>query len=277
MEASPFLDPYEFDLTRKQRHDRTARALAATATTRSPRRRQQLEDYVIQINMSVARSVASRYFERGIEQDDLLQVAYAALTRAVRDFDPDRQQDFLTYAVPTIRGELKKHFRDRGWTVRPPRRIQELQGSINRAQGELAQRLGRSPRPAEVAEELDADLGDVLEAMSADGCFTPSSLDHPVTNGEGGQPAAVCDLLGEDDSSQPVVEARATLGPAVRQLRQRDRRILYLRFFEECTQQEIADQIGVTQMQVSRLLSRIMRDLRTRLTAESSSELPPAS
>jgi RNA polymerase sigma-B factor len=277
MEASPFLDPYEFDLTRKQRHDRTARALAATATNRSPRRRQQLEDYVIQINMSVARSVASRYFERGIEQDDLLQVAYAALTRAVRDFDPDRQQDFLTYAVPTIRGELKKHFRDRGWTVRPPRRIQELQGSINRAQGELAQRLGRSPRPAEVAEELDADLGDVLEAMSADGCFTPSSLDQPVANGEGGHSTAVCELLGEDDPSQPAVEARATLGPAVRQLRERDRRILYLRFFKECTQQEIADQIGVTQMQLSRRLGRIMRDLRTKLTAESSSEFPPAS
>jgi RNA polymerase sigma-B factor len=277
MEASPFLDPYEFDLTRKQRHDRTARALAATATNRSPRRRQQLEDYVIQINMSVARSVASRYFERGIEQDDLLQVAYAALTRAVRDFDPDRQQDFLTYAVPTIRGELKKHFRDRGWTVRPPRRIQELQGSINRAQGELAQRLGRSPRPAEVAEELDADWGAVLEAMSADGCFTPSSLDQPVANGEGGHSTAVCELLGEDDPSQPAVEARATLGPAVRQLRERDRRILYLRFFKECTQQEIADQIGVTQMQLSRLLGRIMRDLRTKLTAESSSEFPPAS
>ncbi len=271
MSALPGVDPSELDLTRQQRRDRTARALATAAATRSSRRREQLEDYVIRINMTVAGSVASRYFERGIEQEDLLQVAYAALTRATRDFEADRHQDFLSYAVPTIRGELKKHFRDRGWTVRPPRRIQELQGGIARTQGELAQRLGRSPRPPEVAEELDADLGDVLEAMSADGCFTPSSLDQPVTNGEGGQAATVCELLGEDDASQPAVEARATLAPVVRQLRERDRRILYLRFFEECTQHEIADEIGVTQMQVSRLLGRIMRDLRTELTAESSS------
>ena len=183
MSALPFVD-----LSRQQRLDRTARALAAAAATRSSRRRAQLEHYVIRINMTVARSVASRYFERGIERDDLLQVAYAALTRAARDFDPGRKQDFLSYAVPTIRGELKRHFRDRGWTIRPPRRIQELQGSIKRAQGELTQRLGRSPRSPEIAELLGADLGDVLEAMSADGCFTPSSLDQPVTNGEGGSP-----------------------------------------------------------------------------------------
>jgi len=227
--------------------------------------------------MTVARSVASRYFERGIERDDLLQVAYAALTRAARDFDPGRKQDFISYAVPTIRGELKRHFRDRGWTIRPPRRIQELQGSIKRAQGELTQRLGRPPRSPEIAELLGADLGDVLEAMSADGCFTPSSLDQPVTNGEGGSPTAVSELLGKDDASQPAAEARVALGPVVRQLSERDRRILYLRFFEERTQQEIAEEIGVTQMQVSRLLRRIMRDLRTQLTAEPSSNVAPAS
>ena len=97
--------------------------------------------------MGVARSVASRYLNRGIEEDDLVQVAYAALTRAARDFDPSRHEDFLSYAVPTIRGELKKHFRDLGWTVRPPRRIQETQSRITRAEGELIQELGRSPRP----------------------------------------------------------------------------------------------------------------------------------
>ena len=192
MSTSPFVDLSAPGLTRRQRLDRTARALAAAAATRSSRRREQLEDYVIRLNMNVAYSVASRYFERGIEHEDLLQVAYAGLTRAARDFDPDRNQDFLSYAVPTIRGELKKHFRDRGWTIRPPRRIQEMQGSIQRAQGDLSQRLGRSPRSPEIAEELDADFGDVVEALSADGCFTPSSLDQPVTNGQGGQPAALC-------------------------------------------------------------------------------------
>ncbi len=276
MSALPFVEPSEVGMTRQQRRDRTARALAAAGATRSSRRREQLEDYVIRLNMDVARSVASRYRERGIEQEDLLQVAYVALTRAARDFDTDRNLDFLSYAVPTIRGELKKHFRDRGWTIRPPRRIQELQGSIKRAHGDLEQRLGRSPRPPEIAEELAADLGGVLEAMSADGCFTPSSLDQPVATDDGRRSATVGELLGQNDTSQPAVEARATLAPVIRQLRKRDRRILYMRFFEECTQQEIADEIGVTQMQVSRLLGRIMRDLHTQLTEESASTIKPA-
>ena len=119
--SDPFHDPA---LTRRQRRERTARALEASGETRSASRREELLDYVVRINMGVARSVASRYLNRGIEEDDLVQVAYAALTRAARDFDPGRHEDFLSYAVPTIRGELKKHFRDLGWTVRPPRRIQ---------------------------------------------------------------------------------------------------------------------------------------------------------
>ena len=215
--------------------------------------------------MGVARSVASRYLNRGIEEDDLVQVAYAALTRAARDFDPSRHEDFLSYAVPTIRGELKKHFRDLGWTVRPPRRIQETQARITRAEGELVQLYGRSPRPSEIAEHLGIELDDVVDAMSADGCFSPSSLDRPLTTADGAGFATVADLLGEEDASQPAAEARVTLAPVVRKLKERDRRILYMRFFEERTQQEIADDIGVTQMQVSRLLSRIMRDLRTEL------------
>ena len=277
MSASPVVAPSAPQLTRQQRRERTARALAAAAVTRSSHRRDQLEDYVIRLNMDVARSVASRYFERGIEQEDLLQVAYAALIRAARDFDPNRQQDFLSYAVPTIRGEIKKHFRDRGWTVRPPRRIQELQNGIQRAQGALTQRLGRSPRPSEIAGALDADPDDVVEAMSADGCFTPASLDQPVTIGEGGLATTLCELLGENDASQPTVEARATLAPVIRQLKERDRRILYMRFFEDRTQQEIADEIGVTQMQVSRLLGRIMRELHTQLTEDSARTFTPAS
>jgi RNA polymerase sigma-B factor len=253
-------------LTRRQRRDRTARALAAAGTSRSKGRREELLDYVVRINMGVARSVASRYLNRGIEEDDLVQVAYAALTRAARDFDPGRHEDFLSYAVPTIRGELKKHFRDLGWTVRPPRRIQETQARITRAEGELIQELGRSPRPSEIAAHLGVEVDDVVEAMSADGCFAPSSLDRPLSSADGSGFATVGDLLGEEDTLQPAAEARVTLAPVVRRLKERDRRILYMRFFEERTQQEIADAIGVTQMQVSRLLSRIMRDLRTELT-----------
>ena len=136
------------------------------------------------INMGVARSVASRYQHRGIDEDDLLQVAYLALTRAARDFDTERHKDFLSYAVPTIRGELKKHFRDHGWTVRPPRRVQETQARIAAGEAELLQRLGRSPTPSELAAHLGADLDDVIEALGADGCFTPTSLDRPVTRSD---------------------------------------------------------------------------------------------
>ena len=216
--------------------------------------------------MGVARSVASRYFRRGIEEDDLVQVAYTALTRATRDFDPSRLHDFLSYAVPTIRGELKRHFRDHGWTVRPPRLIQETQARITAADGGLVQDLGRSPRPSEIASHLGIEVDDVVEAMSADGCFAPASLDRPVAGLDGGRLTTVGDLIGEEDRSHPAAEARVALAPVVRLLKERDRRILYLRFFEDRSQQEIAEDIGVSQMQVSRLLTRIMRDLRTELT-----------
>ena len=264
-------------LSRRQRRDRTARALASLAEAPSERRRQELLDYVVRINMGVARTVAGRYFHRGIDEDDLVQVAYMALTRAARDFDPRRHQDFLSYAVPTIRGELKKHFRDQGWMVRPPRRVQEAQSRITRAEGALSQELGRPARPSEIAAHLDMDLDDVIEALAADGCFSPSSLDRPVTtNGESGGVSLV-DFLGEADQEAPAAEARVVLGPVVRQLKERDRRIVYLRFFEQRSQQEIADEIGVTQMQVSRLLARILRDLRRELTVDETGQVARAS
>jgi RNA polymerase sigma-B factor len=264
MSAQPDLSSTR--MTRRQRRDRTARALSAVAEATSERRRQELLDYVVRINMGVARTVAGRYFQRGIDEDDLIQVAYMALTRAARDFDPHRHQDFLSYAVPTIRGELEKHFRDQGWMVRPPRRVQEAQARITRAEGVLSQELGRPVRPSELAAHLDMHLDDVIEALAADGCFSPSSLDRPVTtNGDGGG-VALGDFLGEDDQEAPAAEARVVLGPVVRRLKPRDRRIVYLRFFEQRSQQEIADEIGVTQMQVSRLLARILRDLRKDLT-----------
>jgi RNA polymerase sigma-B factor len=252
-------------LTRLQRRERTARALAESGKTRSASRRLELLDYVVRINMGVASSVARRYVHRGIEEDDLAQVAYAALVRAARGFDPSRDQDFLSYAVPTIRGELKKHFRDRGWVVRPPRRIQEIQAKLTHAEEDLAQELGRRSRPDELAAHLQVDVDEVREAMAAEGCFSPSSLDRPLAGLDGVGLATVGDMLGEEDRSQAAAEARVTLAPVLRRLKERDRRILYMRFFEQRTQQEIADDIGVTQMQVSRLLSRIMRDLRDEL------------
>ena len=255
-------------LTRQERRERTARALAESGKTRNANRRLELLDYVVRINMGVAGSVARRYVHRGIEEEDLVQVAYVALIRAAHGFDPGRDQDFLAYAVPTIRGELKKHFRDRGWVVRPPRRIQEIQARITSAEADLAQDLGRRPRPSELAAHLEVGLDEVSEAMAIDGCFAPSSLDLPVAGPGGVGFATVGDLLGTEDRSQAAAEARLALAPALRRLHERDRRILSMRFVEERSQQEIGDAIGVTQMQVSRLLARIMRDLRMDLGHE---------
>jgi RNA polymerase sigma-B factor len=222
-----------------------------------------LLQYVVCINMPIARELAGRYAGRGIDRDDLTQVAYTALTRAARKFRADLHTDLLSYAVPSIRGELKKYFRDHGWVIRPPRHIQEAQPLIVRADSELAQQLGRSPRPSEVAAHLGLDVQHVIEAMSAGGCFAPSSLDRLLTadNDEGTGPGILADVVSETDRA-PAAEARLTLAPVVRQLPERDRQILYLRFVEERTQQEIGEAIGVTQMQVSRLLTRILRDLR---------------
>ena len=262
------IEPPQPRLNRSERRSRTAWAFASGGTSCSRGRREELLDYVVRINMGVARGVAGGYLNRGIEGEDLVQVAYVALTRAAGNFDPSRHQDFLAYAVPSMRGELKKHFRDLGWAVRPPRRIQDAHAQITRAEGELVQRYGRSPRASEIAAHLGLAVDDVVDAMSSEGCFTPASLDRLLTSADGVGGVTVGDLLGEEDASWLAAETRMGLAPALRQLRERDRRIIYLRFYEERTQREIARDIGVTQMQVSRLLSRIMGDLRTQLTAD---------
>jgi RNA polymerase sigma-B factor len=215
---------------------------------------------VIVLHLDLAHAEASRYRSRGIPLDDLRQVAALALTKATRGYDVSSGHDFLSYAVPTIRGELRKHFRDHGWMIRPPRRIQELQARINRAEQELSSRLGRSPQPAEIAQHLDECTESVIEALASDGCFVPASLDHPA-GGDGS--TSLGDLLPLDDASHSASEARVMLRPVLRRLGERDRQILAMRFCEGLTQREIADRIGVTQMQVSRLLTRILGQLRT--------------
>lgn len=227
--------------------------------------RQSILEGVIRLNLGVAQSVARRYHGRGVEGDDLDQVAYLALTRAAARFDPERHTDFLSYAVPCIRGEVRKHFRDHGWTVRPPRRVQELQGEITAVHDDLAQQLGRPPELNEVAEALDVPPEDIIEAQSADGCFHTASLDRPVGSDESGRSAPLHDLLGDEEPGQQEVEARVVLAPLVRRLSERDRRVLELRFFEDLTQQEIGDEIGVTQMHVSRMLTRILGELRAEI------------
>lgn len=249
-------------VARGRRLQLTAELLSRAAETPDALERQRLLDEAVVLNLCVASSIAGRYRNRGIPEEDLEQVAHLALVKAARGYDPSAGHDFLSYAVPTIRGEVKRHFRDHGWSVRPPRRVQELQARISGAEGQLTAALGRSPRPTEIAAHLDESVDAVSEALATDGCFTPTSLDRPV--GEDAD-LPLGELIGSDETGQGAVEARVVLAPVVRDLPDRDRRILMLRFFRGWTQQEIAEDIGVTQMQVSRLLSRILTDLRGRL------------
>lgn len=221
----------------------------------------ELRQGLIIVNMPVAEAVAARYRNRGIAPEDLAQVAYLALIKAARNFDAAAGHDFLSYAVPTIRGEVLRHFRDLGWMVRPPRRIQDLQGRVNAADPDLSVRLGRTPSRVEVAAHLNESTRSVDEAWSAAGCFTPTSLDRVV--GDGYEP--IGELIGQTDCAYSTVEARVVLAPVVRELPARDRRVLKLRYFDGRSQQAIADELGVTQTQVSRLLNRILAQLREAL------------
>jgi RNA polymerase sigma-B factor len=251
-------------LSRADRHAVTNELLAEAAGSSDDSRREEAIHDAVVLNMPVAQGVASRYRDRGVPTEDLEQVAYAALLRAARKFDPQQADDFLSYAVPSMRGELKRYFRDLAWTVRPPRRVQEIQTKVLNTEGELESLLGRRPSAAEIADLLQENVEDVEEALLCQGCFTPTSLDAT------GGPEATGSLQDRlidpaDELSRSRTEVRVLLAPVVNRLRPRDRNILQMRFVQDRTQQEIADILGITQMQVSRLLSRIMRDLRCAL------------
>ena len=240
----------------------STRLLTQAAAETDPVERKRLQDEVVVMHMGLARAIAARYRGRGIAEEDLAQAASMALLKAARGFDPSHGVEFLSYAVVTMKGEVKRQFRDFGWMVRPPRPIQKLQADVARAQGDLIQTLGRSPRVSEVAAHLGVDEEDVLEALSADGCFTPTSLDLPL--GDQGS-TSLGDTLQQEDTALEEAEARVMLMPAVRALPERERQVLYLRFFRQMSQSQIAAEVGITQMQVSRILSRVLTRLRGQL------------
>ncbi|QWC83941.1 SigB/SigF/SigG family RNA polymerase sigma factor [Nocardioidaceae bacterium] len=239
----------------------TVELFDALVASEADHERSRLRHEIVETNMPVAEAIASRYSNRGVDVDDLRQVAYMGMVKAVAGFDPTYGSDFLQYAVPTVTGEVKRYFRDSGWVVRPPRRIQELQARVSRANNDLSQRLGRAARPTEIAAELEIDLDEVIEALGAYGCFRLASLDLPVGEDE----STVGDHIRSDDQDLAHAENRLLLGSAMQALSDRDRRILTLRFGLGWTQERIAQDIGVTQMQVSRLLTRILKDLRGEL------------
>lgn len=246
-------------------HDETNRKLAAAATA-GPAERRRLVDEVVVENIELARTIARRYANRGVAVEDLEQVACLALVRAADRFDPARADDFRTYAVPTIRGEVKRYFRDHAWTVRPVRRVQEIQALLQR---DAAEAEGRSQEPAAVAERLGLEVDDVREALGAQGCFHAKSLDAPVTaTGD----LSFGDTLVDDYDEHEAAEARVLLRGLVKELAPRDRLIIYLRFFEGRTQAEIGEELGISQMHVSRLLTRILGDMRQQAKVPAAAE-----
>ncbi len=261
---------YCVDPTARQGGDRAERThdLLIRAVDADDVERERLHEEVVLLNVEVAESIVMRYRNRGVPVEDLVQVACLGLVKAVHGFDAGKSDNFLSYAVPTILGEVKRFFRDNAWVVRPPRRIQELQAEISAASARLMQETGRPPTPREIADDLSLGVDVVSEALTADGCFAPSSLDRPTADDEG---ASLSDVLGEADPGFERAEAVVALRPLCQELSERDRRIVYLRFFHEWTQARIAEEFGVTQMQVSRLLTRILKQLRSQL---GSTDLP---
>lgn len=233
----------------------------------------QSRDQLVRRHMPLARSLAMRYRDRGERLDDLVQVAYLGLVKAARSYRPELGTNFEAYAVPTVTGELRRHFRDHGWDVRPPRRLQELRARVGPAQEDLRQELAREPTRAELAVRLDVPLGDLDEVRRASDNYHALSLDAPPP-GEDGEDwtRSVADLHGQaaaDDDGLDAVLDTAAVAPLLAELDPRDQLIIALRFYSGCTQQQIAERIGVTQMQVSRLLSAVLDRLRARALAES--------
>lgn len=251
------------DRARRRREVRTRHLFDAIQEARDPSVRLTALRHVVELNMEVARTLARPYRGRGVPTDDLYQVAYAALVRAARDFDPRQEVDFLSYAVPTVRGEIRRYFRDVAWVIRPPRRIQEAQTSVAGARERLQRSTGTEPTVAAIAGEIGTTEQTVAEALSARGCFLPSSLDLPLGDDSS---TSVGDQVGAEEHGYDVVETRAVLAPALAKLPARDRSIIRMRFYDGLTQREIGERIGVTQMQVSRLLSRILAELRAEIS-----------
>ena len=213
--------------------------------------------------LPLVRHLAARYHGRGEPADDLMQTATVGLIKAIDRYDPERGAEFSSFAIPTVLGEIKRHFRDRTWSVRVPRRTQELRMAITEANNVLMQSLERSPTVADVAAHLDITEEEVLEGLEGARAYSAASLSTPVSED---QSMELGDTLGADDHEYEMTELRMVLGSALATLDEREQRILSLRFYGNLTQSDIAAQIGVSQMHVSRLIARALGKLRTQMT-----------
>ena len=227
--------------------------------------RDHARDSLVHLHLPLVEHCARRFRNRGEPLEDLVQVGTIGLIKSIDRFDSDRGVEFSTYATPTIIGEIKRYFRDKGWAIRVPRRLQELRMQIGATTAELTQKLGRSPTPRELAEAVGCTIEEIVEGIESSNAYSTLSLDASDDSDEGAP--TMLDALGVEDANLEHVEIRESLKPLLDRLDPREKKILLLRFFKNMTQSQIAAEIGVSQMHVSRLLNRTLEQLRASLEA----------
>jgi RNA polymerase sigma-B factor len=225
--------------------------------------RHAARDGLVSLHLPLVEHCARRFRNRGEPFEDLVQVGTIGLIKSIDRFEVDRGVEFSTYATPTIIGEIKRHFRDKGWAIRVPRRLQELRMQISAATAELTQTLGRSPTPRELSEAIGCAVEEIIEGIESSNAYSTLSLDATDDGGDDG--VSMLEMMGLDDEELEQIEIRESIKPLLEALPSREKRILLLRFFRNKTQSEIAAEIGVSQMHVSRLLTRTLDQLRASL------------
>ncbi|MFE5730728.1 RNA polymerase sigma factor SigF [Streptomyces sp. NPDC056528] len=243
------------------------RALDAEGAAAESPERTYVRDTLIELNLPLVRYAAARFRSRNEPMEDIVQVGTIGLIKAIDRFDCERGVEFPTFAMPTVVGEIKRFFRDTSWSVRVPRRLQELRLALTKAGDELAQKLDRSPTVPELAAVLGVSEEDVVDGLAVGNAYTASSLDSPSPEDDGGE-GSLADRLGYEDSALEGVEYRESLKPLLAKLPPRERQIIMLRFFANMTQSQIGEEVGISQMHVSRLLTRTLAQLRDGLISD---------
>ncbi len=228
---------------------------------------EEAREQLIVNHLNLVRFLAAKFKNRGEPLDDLIQVGTIGLIKAIDRFEPDRGLEFTTYATPTIMGEIKRHFRDKGWSVRVPRRLQELSSKVNQAQEQLTNELQRSPSIEEIAQRVDASVEDVLEAMESSSAYTSVPLEAGG-NSEDDEAPSILDRYADEDQDLVASDDRMVLEEAIADFSPREQEVIRMRFMEGMTQVEIAEKLDVSQVQVSRLLRRTLRRIQEKIDPE---------
>lgn len=228
----------------------------------------QVRDYLIEENLYIAEIFAKKYSNRGIEYDDLYQIASLGLILAIDRFNTDRGFEFSSYATPTITGEIKRYFRDKGWVIRVPRRIQEFSKRINIAKNTLTQRLQRNPSIDEIAKYLEVSSEEVIEVMDAAQVYSPQSIDKNLDNSSEDREFSFSDILGEEDKNYTHIENMDFIKEAMKDFTEIERQIVVYRYFDRITQVAIAEKLGISQMTVSRIEKKVLKKFRKAMDIE---------